>query len=295
MKITICGSILDLSPSSVLQRNYMFLLAKLAPIRIFCAKHCQEIWALRRIASTFNYVVSASLLFFRFPAPMVLLVIWVTGFVVVFMFPFALACCRVKRHALANDNRIKNLIIRSGVKLRYFLSSKNSLPSAFTSSFGLGATVVIGPVISAFPRDQLEAVFAHELGHQAANDTLSGTVIGLTLVIAIAWFNEYIVSALNGGWVSCIGIALMSTIILLPLLCVVSRFIEYRADNYAARLTGDPLSMCKALESIRTVLENQLGCNLGKPLFWVKYYQMHPNIYQRIDRLMSLSLERPKL
>ena len=142
------------------------------------------------------------------------------------MFPFALACSRVKRHTLANDYRIKNHITRSGVKLRYILNSKNSLPSAFTSSFGLGATLVIGPVISAFPRDQVEAIFAHELGRQAANDTLSGTVIGLTLVIVIAWSNEHIVSALNGGWICCIGITLMSTIILLPLLCVVSRFIE---------------------------------------------------------------------
>ena len=209
------------------------------------------------------------------------------------MFPFALARGRAKRHALANDCRIKNLIDRSGVKLRYFLSCKNSMPSAFTTSFGPGATVVIGPVISAFPRDQVEAVFAHELGHQAANDTLSGTVIGLSLVIAVAWCDESIVSVLNGGWISCVGIALMSTIILLPLLCAASRFIECRADCYAARLTGDPLSMCRALESIQTELENQLGCVLDKPSFWLKYYQMHPNISERMARLTSLHLELP--
>jgi STE24 endopeptidase len=121
---------------------------------------------------------------------------------------------------------------------------------------GIGATrriVLYDTVLGSLPRDEIESIVAHELGHVSADDVLTGTQIGAlgaaAGVAALGWLLTWRpllrrAGADGPGDPRVVPVVLFlvaaGTLLVTPLQGLVSRHIEARADLHALDLTRDP-------------------------------------------------------
>lgn len=171
-------------------------------------------------------------------------------------------------------------------------SRRTTTVNAYVSGFGATKRIVVfDTLLEGAPPDEVRQVVAHELGHVAADDVLTGTLLGalgaasgvtaLVLVAQTSWVRRRagvddlrevaavpMVLALLavGSWVS------------LPAQNVVSRAIEARADRHALALTDDP-------DTLVAVQQRLAARNLGDPdpprLVYL-WFATHPTAAQRV-------------
>ena len=134
-------------------------------------------------------------------------------------------------------------------------SRRTTALNAYVSGFGSTRRIVVyDTVLEQLPDDEIESIVAHELGHVAADDVLTGTLIGALGAAAG-------VAAL--GWLLSLGPAAppvrrglarrpadrrrssssslaVGTLVSTPVQNLVSRQIEARADVHALDLTARP-------------------------------------------------------
>ncbi len=154
--------------------------------------------------------------------------------------------------------------------------------------------------------DELSGVLAHELGHIANRDILTGT-IAATLAGAISYlgystrFGMGNRSSSRGGNI----LFFLLAMILAPLAAslirmAISRTREYKADEFGARVSGNPLFLGNALAKLDT-WSKQIPMN-GNPasshMFIVypfsgdslsRLFSTHPPIRERISRLKEMA------
>ncbi|WP_017569221.1 M48 family metalloprotease [Nocardiopsis halotolerans] len=141
---------------------------------------------------------------------------------------------------------------------RLYLSPVRS-PNAFAtgSSPRRAAVCCTTGLLRTLDEHELRGVIAHELAHIRANDTLISSVAAtLTAVItalsAVAFLlplgdsEETDMPTLLGGLMT----ALLAPLAAVIVYCGVGRHREFRADEQAARLTGDPLALASALRKL---------------------------------------------
>ncbi|SDE94757.1 STE24 endopeptidase [Blastococcus fimeti] len=171
-------------------------------------------------------------------------------------------------------------------------SRRTTALNAYVSGFGSTRRIVVyDTVLDRLPDAQIESIAAHELGHVAADDVLTGTLLG----------------ALGGaGGVALLGWALTSprllrragaqgpadpavvplalllvavgTLVVTPVQNLVSRQVEARADVAALDLTGDPAAFIAMQRGLATT-------NLSDPsppAAWRWYFGSHPTVAERI-------------
>lgn len=187
--------------------------------------------------------------------------------------------------AEANGTPVQDVLVSDA-------SRRTTALNAYVSGFGSTRRIVVyDTVLDRLPDEQIESIVAHELGHVAADDVLTGTLLG----------------ALGGaGGVALLGWALTSprllrragaqgpddpavvplvlllvavgTLVATPVQNLVSRQVEARADVHALDLTGDPAAFVAMQRGLA-------GGNLSDPdppVVWHWLFGSHPTTAQRI-------------
>lgn len=189
------------------------------------------------------------------------------------------------------------------------------IPSEAANAFATGrdpehaAVAVTQGIMRMLPTDELEGVLAHELSHILYRDTLT-QAIAATIAGAISWLVQMLQYSMmfSGGRDeenSPNPIVLLASIIVAPLAATViqlgiSRTREFSADAGAARLTGNPKALARALQRLEAGAE-QLPLD-GNPAYqplliinspprniFSNLFSTHPATQDRIQRLLALA------
>ncbi|HLQ85286.1 MAG TPA: zinc metalloprotease HtpX [Salinisphaeraceae bacterium] len=186
-----------------------------------------------------------------------------------------------------------------------FATGRNPSHAAVAATTGL---------LHLMSRDEVRGVLAHELAHVRHRDTLTGAVAAtiagaITMIANMAqWamlFGGFRGNDDNGGPGLLGGLAM---IILAPLAAgliqmAISRSREYAADRGGAEISGDPLSLARALRKLEqinqhhpmhSVAENPSTAHLFivNPLAGInigRLFSTHPPTSERIKRLEAMA------
>ena len=198
------------------------------------------------------------------------------------------------------------------------------VPSSSPNAFATGrdpshaAVAVTSGILNILNREELEGVLGHEMAHVRNRDTLIATVAA-TIAGAITYlarmgqfafiFGGYGYGGQRdreGGGMS--GITALLMMFLAPIAALliqlaISRSREYSADASGARITGDPLALADALESLERGIAYRPMNNVPvvtAPLFIMnplspgilqKLFSDHPPTADRIRRLRAMAYQ----
>jgi heat shock protein HtpX len=190
------------------------------------------------------------------------------------------------------------------------------VPSMGANAFATGrdpqhaAVAVTQGIVNLLPADELEAVIAHELTHIKNRDTLTQAVAA-TVAGAISYLAQVMqFGMMFGGSRDRQGgnpLGALFAIILAPLAAsviqmAISRTREFEADAGAARLTGNPRALAKALQRLEAgarqmpmqanpSFEPLLIINPFSGQFLSNLFATHPSTEARIQNLLRLEQE----
>lgn len=193
------------------------------------------------------------------------------------------------------------------------------VPSPAANAFATGrdpehaAVAVTEGIINLLPEDELEGVIAHELSHIYNRDTLTQTVAA-TIAGAISFLAQMVSYSLWLGGGSRRDnngpnpLGLLLTVILAPIAAsviqmAISRTREFSADAGAAKLTGNPQALARALQRLESsarqmpmagnpAFEPLLIMNSFTGEFLSNLFSTHPSTQARINKLLKLEQEK---
>lgn len=188
------------------------------------------------------------------------------------------------------------------------------IPSSAANAFATGrdpdhaAVAVTQGIVDLLPLDELEAVIAHELSHIDNRDTLTQAVAA-TVAGAISYLSQIAMWFMGGSrdenspnpLVFLLGI-LVAPIAAMVIQLGLSRTREFAADEGAARLTGNPRALAKALQRLESGAEEfpleanpafapLLIINGPSKRFLANLFATHPATTDRVERLLNLERE----
>lgn len=190
------------------------------------------------------------------------------------------------------------------------------IPGAAANAFATGrdpnhaAIAVTEGLINLLPTDELEGVLAHELSHILNRDTLTQAVAA-TIAGAISFLAQMLSYATwFGGFSrdenSPNPLALLGTVILAPIAATVlqlgiSRTREFSADAGAAKLTGNPQALARALKRLEAsahrrpmagnpAFEPLMIVNAVPKRFLSNLFSTHPSTEERVERLLGMAV-----
>jgi heat shock protein HtpX len=217
-------------------------------------------------------------------------------------------------HAPALTHAVERLCERAGIPTSHVFVVPDTTVNAFTTGSGRDCSLIAvhaGLLREATP-DELDAVVGHEIGHVVHGDVkqktkiaraclgahIAGRVAGSAVAATINDDDDW----LSAGLKLAAGVAVsLATDTAAALYTTRKNFeSEYRADAYAAKLTGKPWAVASLLQK----LENQsvggdLPAELAQLFFSVPTAAMigvetHPPTEQRIDRVRALRARVPE-
>jgi STE24 endopeptidase len=197
---------------------------------------------------------------------------------------------------------------RNGTPVQDVLVSDASRRTTALNAYvsGVGSTrriVVYDTVLEQLPDDQIESIAAHELGHVAADDVLTGTLLGAVGaaagVAALGWLVSLAPLRRRSGADSpgdprivplVLFLMAIGTLASTPLQNLVSRQVEARADVHALDLTRDPDAFTAMQRGLAvTNIEDP-----DPPAAWQWFFGSHPTTAQRIGLARDWErLDRP--
>ena len=188
------------------------------------------------------------------------------------------------------------------------------IPGQAANAFATGrdpdhaAVAVTQGIMNLLPAEELEAVIAHELSHIINRDTLTQAVAA-TIAGAISFLAQIVSYSLwfGGGSRDDNGpnpFAMLATILLAPMAATIiqlgiSRTREFAADEGAARLTGNPRALARALQRLEAsarkvpmdgnpAFEPLLIMNALPKQFMSNLFSTHPSTEARIQNLLKV-------
>ncbi|MBI2755767.1 MAG: M48 family metalloprotease [Chloroflexi bacterium] len=190
--------------------------------------------------------------------------------------------------------RIEALSERAGARVREVCTLDFSRRTADGNAAVLGIgrsrrVVVSDTLLASFPADEVDAVVAHELGHHVHRDVprlllvhLLSLWVGLALA---AWGGPRLLPVLSQptlGYVPAypqvLALAGLWSVLSAPLLNVVSRRAEARADQFALRVTGQPRAFASAMRR----LGQQNLAEMQPPRWAELLLGTHPSLASRV-------------
>jgi STE24 endopeptidase len=183
-------------------------------------------------------------------------------------------------------------------------SRRTTALNAYVSGFGSTRRIVVyDTVLEGLPDEQIESIVAHELGHVAADDVLTGTLMGAlgagAGVAAMGWLLSSGGLLRRAGADSAGDPRVVPLVLLLmavgalastPVQNLVSRHVEARADVHALDLTADPAAFAEMQRGL--AVTNLADPSPPRPWHW--FFGSHPTIAQRIALARDWErLERP--
>ena len=216
-------------------------------------------------------------------------------------------------HAPSLNNLVSRLSQKAGIPT----PAVYIVPTQAANAFATGrdpehaAVSVTEGILNLLPEDELEGVIAHELSHVLNRDTLTQAVAA-TIAGAISFIAQMVSYSLwfFGGSQDENGpnpLGLLLTIILAPIAATIiqlgiSRTRELEADANAAKLTGNPRALARALQNLENLAkELPMGGNPAfEPLlitnpfsgeFLGNLFATHPSTETRIENLLKIEQE----
>jgi STE24 endopeptidase len=192
--------------------------------------------------------------------------------------------------------QILDLAERNGTPVRDVLVSDASRRTtglnAYVSGFGSTRRVVLyDTVLTTLPDDEIESIVAHELGHVATDDVLTGTVIGAlgaafgvaVLGLVLSWTPLLRRAGADGpGDPRAVPLILflvaVGMLLATPVQNLVSRHIEARADAHALDLTQNPTAFVAMQQRLA---ETNLS-EPSPPVVWQWWFGSHPTTAERV-------------
>lgn len=192
-------------------------------------------------------------------------------------------------------NKIFNLCKKVGFKIGgvYSFDMSKTTKKANAAFAGIGKTrrIIIGDtLISGFSLDEIETVFAHELGHYKKGHIRNQIIISFFSTFA----GLFIISLIYDALLPVFGFAYRWEIAALPLLMLIagvitfltspfgawlSRKYEYEADRFAVETTGN-------LDVFKSTMEKLAFQNLADeepPKLVEFWFHSHPSIKKRME------------
>lgn len=193
-------------------------------------------------------------------------------------------------------DRLMALSARFNVSVKevYHLGLGEKTEKGNAAFMGLGKTkrIVIGDTLyEKFPVEEVEAVFAHELGHQVHNDLWKGLALSAVMMVVTLGIAQYFLRFLMDGWgpgdpIVFFHFLVIWTFVQMPFnigQAYYSRTREWAADRFASETTKMSVPLASALE--RLTYQNQ---GLFKPnAIWEWLTYSHPAPWRRILKLRS--------
>ncbi len=202
-------------------------------------------------------------------------------------------------------DRLLGLAARAGVPVLGVWIADQSRKSrtanaAVTGLYGTRRIVLFDTLVKEFTPAEVEAVLAHELGHQVHHDVGRGLLLQGALTLAIFRVAGLSLSAgaarfgLDGpgdlGGLPLLGlIVTVLGLAALPMANGWSRHVERQADDFAVRMVGNPEAFIAAMERLAEL-------NLAeRDPHYVKEFLLysHPSITRRVARARALASSSP--
>jgi heat shock protein HtpX len=212
-------------------------------------------------------------------------------------------------------NMVRRLTERAGLPMPgvYIVPSQNANAFATGRDPEHAAVAVTEGILNILPDDELEAVIAHELSHIYNRDTLTqavaATVAGaISFLAQIASYSMWFMGGSRDERNSPNPIALLLTVVLAPVAAsviqlAISRTREFAADAGAAKLTGNPRALARALQRLDANARQipMQGNPAFEPLLIMNgfsggqmlagLFSTHPSTEARIENLLRLERE----
>jgi STE24 endopeptidase len=194
--------------------------------------------------------------------------------------------------------RVRALSDRAGVRVsdvyEMDMSRQSEKPNAMFTGLGNSKRIVLGDtLLERFEADEVEAVVAHELGHQVNGDIWRLIGFGAGAGFGTAWLLSRLAPPVLrrtshrtgvdevGDVASLPVLALLMTAIgfvLMPIQAAFSRAMERRTDRYALELTRDGIAYARAMERLAALA--LADPDPPRPIVFLLY--SHPPIADRI-------------
>jgi STE24 endopeptidase len=173
---------------------------------------------------------------------------------------------------------------------RFNMSKNTKKANAAFTGLGKSKRIILGDtLLESFTGDEIETVFAHEVGHYAHKHLLIGIITGtvssyLSLFLADMIYQSVVRSYHFQGIddlavLPILTIALtVITVIFSPISNALSRRNERQADRYALRNSSQPSAFISAMEKLA---EQNLADRTPHPLVEFLFHG-HPSVEKRI-------------
>ena len=210
---------------------------------------------------------------------------------------------------------VRDLAARADLPMPRVAVSPSDQPNAFATGRGPNHAVVCATVglLDAMPREEVEAVMAHELMHVKHRDILIGSVAA-AIATAISYVAQMAMFASMFGGddedrpnpLATLAVAMLAPIAASLIQMAVSRSREFEADRGAAELLGTGSSLASALERIEVLAARrpmaiapaQAQAYIHNPLSeahggrqgasMARLFSTHPATEERIRRLRAM-------
>lgn len=204
--------------------------------------------------------------------------------------------------------RLKRLAAASGIEVADVLQMDMSRQTRKANAFfaGIGRTkriVLADTLLENFTPEEIEVVVAHEIAHQAHRDLWRMIALGSLATFGVSALVDRLARATLRRAGARIGTRRLDDVATLPLLTwllgllnlglaplqnAYSRRIERRADEFALRLTNDPLAFGGAMSRLA-----EMNLDDPHPPAWIRFLMYsHPPTYERIEHARTFARER---
>ncbi|MSW63648.1 MAG: M48 family metalloprotease, partial [Actinobacteria bacterium] len=187
--------------------------------------------------------------------------------------------------AAANGTPVQDVLVADA-------SRRTTALNAYVSGFGSTRRIVVyDTLLDQLPDDQIESIAAHELGHVATDDVLTGTLVGAlgagAGVALLGWLLGSApllrrAGAEGPGDPRVVPLVLLlvavGTLLSTPVQNGVSRQLEARADQHSLDLTEDPDAFAAVMRRLAVANLNQPD----PPAAWQWFFGSHPTTAQRV-------------
>ncbi|MBO5547225.1 MAG: zinc metalloprotease HtpX [Candidatus Methanomethylophilaceae archaeon] len=210
---------------------------------------------------------------------------------------------------------VERLAMKANLPMPEVGISEVNMPNAFATGRNPknAAVVATRPILSLLNDEELEGVLAHELSHVKNRDILvMSTASALASIVSFisrmaVWSAMFSNNRENPyGLIIAIIADLTLPFAAMLVQLGISRNREFLADESGARLTGKPMALARALQSLETgcssrtnKYDNPSAANMWitnpygkkKSLGLASLFRTHPSTEERVERLMKLDEE----
>ena len=173
---------------------------------------------------------------------------------------------------------------------RFNMSKTTNKANAAFTGLGKSKRIILGDtLLEKFDAEEIEGVFAHEVGHYVHKHITQGVIIGTissyaSLYIAHIIFSSIVIDYGFNGVADLAALPVLSLIITIislitsPLTNMLSRHNERQADAYAMNNASNPKAFIEALKKL-----SETNLSDPSPHPWVEFlFHSHPSIERRV-------------